>query len=102
MTLSGWHSLIFVRWSFLRQFQGDFGCSLAARGQENCALVDHHIRVAISPRIPAAACCTTTFSDPSNAASDGSGVIEFLLFGFQSAVIFLNIFFDLICDPKKF
>jgi hypothetical protein len=27
---------------------------------------------------------------------------EFLLFGFQSAVIFLNIFSDLICDPKKF
>jgi hypothetical protein len=28
--------------------------------------------------------------------------LEFLLFGLQSAVIFLNIFFDLICDPKKF
>jgi hypothetical protein len=38
-------------------------------------------------------------------ASDGykaDALTAFLLFGLQSAVIFLNKFFDLICDPKKF
>jgi hypothetical protein len=77
-------------------------CSLAAHGQENRALVDHHIRVAISPRIAAAARCTTR--SPTRAMRQAAEAVltEFLLFCLQSAVIFLNIFFDLICDPKKF
>jgi hypothetical protein len=40
------------------------------------------------------------FPEAPNTASTHTG--EFLLFGLQSAVIFLNIFFDLIGDPKKF
>ena len=35
-------------------------------------------------------------------AAEYESRLEFLLFGLQSAVIFLNIFFDLIGDPKKF
>jgi hypothetical protein len=48
------------------------GYSLAAHGEQNRALVDHHIGVAISPKMAAAVRCTKTFSDPCNAASDGT------------------------------
>jgi hypothetical protein len=76
----------------------DLACNAAACG----SITGWIVRPSLSRRNKLTGTVASGNAKCRSPAAEYESRLEFLLFGLQSAVIFLNIFFDLIGDPKKF